>query len=173
MIKEMPKEPSKNFFRYFVAFLILNIIFSVVGYIISPEQVPSKITSQGFENYRSKIIVFFPVLFQLILLPMALIFYKILPPILRIYPGFLQRFYMRFSGLLLGINPEGLNVEILISKYISVVILTMSAILIPVNFVMIGFSLELSNLSYYLSVFLVIILVLIIPIFRLFSKKLQ
>ena len=171
--KKMPKEPSKNFFKIFLVLFVINIILSVFVYFVSPEQVPSKLTSQGFEGYRSKTSVLFPILFQLLLLPMALIFYKIMPAILKIYPKFLQNFYMKFSGLLLGINPEGLDIGVLISKYISVLILTMSVFLIPFNLVMLGFAFEIPNLNTYLMIFIVLFIIMIIPAFRIFSKKLQ
>lgn len=169
----MPTEPSKNFFKYFIIFLTVNIIFSVAVYLVSPAQVPAKFTPSGFENYRSRTSILYTIPFQLILFLLALIFYKLMPPMLRMYPTRYQSFCMRFSGLLLGINPEGLNIEILISKYISVLILTMSALLIPINLVSLGFSLEISNLYSYLIVYLALNLILIIPLFRFFSKKLQ
>ena len=169
----MPKEPSKNFFKYFIILFILNVLFSVIVYVISPKQVPLKLTLKGFEDYRNKIFILFPILFQLILLPIALISYKLSPPMFRIYPLFLQKLYMKFLGWLLGINPKGFDIEALITKYTSVLILSMSALLIPVNFIILGFSFEIPNLQVYLFAFVILSLVLMIPLFRIFSKKLQ
>lgn len=179
--KEMSKEPSRNFFRLFIIILILNIILSLIVYIVSPEQVPLKLTSQGFKGYKNKISVLSPVLIQLISLPIALIFYKIIPiipAILKIYQRFLQRIYMKYSGqilgrLLLGINPEGLDIVVLVSKYISVFILTMSTLLVPYNLILLGFAFEVANLENYLIAFFILVLILIMPVFRFFSKKLQ
>jgi len=178
MQKQIPKEPSKAFFKLFIILFIINSIFSIIVFIISPEQVPSKLTYKGFENYKGKIFVLYPILLQIIFLVMALIFHKIMPAaltVVKIHPNFLQNFFMKGIRLLvriLGINPDN-TLDVLITKYISAFFLTASCLLIAMNIINLGFSFEVSNFYNYLIAFMILVVVLIIPVFRFFSKKLQ
>ncbi|MBS3120792.1 hypothetical protein J4420_03685 [Candidatus Woesearchaeota archaeon] len=179
--KKISSEPSKNFFRIFIILLVINIILTILVYLTFPESAPSDL-SQRFEGYHSKnsivLQLLFPLLFQLFLLPLALLFYKIMPAMIKIYPQFLQNFYQKFIGLLLGINTKSMDIGLLISKYISVLMLTMSAFVISLHLVMLTIAFTISSLNidflmWLVFIWLALFIILTIPVCRLFFKKLQ
>ncbi|MFH1590007.1 MAG: hypothetical protein ABIB43_05560 [archaeon] len=169
----MQKEPSKQFFKLFTILFILNIIFSIFVYLVVPEQIPSRLTQQGFEGYQSKIYVLIPIVFQIMLLGMASLFYKAIPMFFKTYPKVFQKVFIKYSQFLLGKNSDDVETDVLISKYISVLVLAISAFLIPYNLINLGFAFELSNLNNYFIGFIVLIIIGIIPLFRILSKQLR
>ncbi len=169
----MIKEPSKKFFKLFLLLFVINILFSVVVYFISPEQVPSKLTNQGFEDYRSKSYnLFFPIILQLMFLFVALFSYKTAPLMVKLYPQSFQNWYIKLSGLVLGRSFERTDINKVISKFISVLILSMSTLLISFHLISLGFAFKVSNLATLLLLYMFLVLIVGIFLLRFFSKRL-
>lgn len=171
----MKKEPSRKFFKIFFILLIINILFSVSIFLSVPEQIPSRLTANGFEGYRSRAVILSSTAFQVIILFLTLPLVNIAPKIWKhlsnILPGF-QKIYLKCSRFLLGMKSDTLSDEHIFTRLISVIILTMAAYLILLNGIVLAFALEVASLGAYLFPLIVLLIVLIIPVLRMFSKML-
>jgi len=176
ILESIKKEPSRKFFKIFFMLLIVNVVFSVSIFLVSPEQIPSRLTANGFEEYRSRNVLLSSAVFQVIILFLALPLYRIAPQIWKNFSDFFPRFqkiYLRCSRFMLGMKSDTLPAENILTRFISVIILTMSAYLILLNGIVLGFSLEVANLGAYIFPFIVLLIVLIIPVLRMFSSMMQ
>jgi hypothetical protein len=161
---------KSNYIKLTILLIILNSTISLILYTISPNQIPSRIISGEFLEYKDKNSVFIPVLFQLILLPVSYLLFKMVPAWaetkLKFYPNLIRK----SSKIFMGKDYIGINNKKFMLAFYKAFILVLSLFIVIFNLLTFGFIVEDQYIEIYTYGFVILFIILLIPIFRFFSK---